>query len=157
MHAIWPGWLSPLLTLQCVLIVTHDLVDIRGWHHGSQVRAAVGPRKFWIGTLINAVFPRVALFYALRFWGAAVPGYVASYWAGYCAVTVIFAIAMWWLPYFFGAKDGTKRLYAAMYAGTRHVLPPRGDNPRPNLLHLVFHALFLLNLGLALGVRFAMT
>jgi hypothetical protein len=45
-------------------------------------------------------------------------------------------------------------MYAAMYAGTKHLLPARGDNPRPNALHLGFHALFALNLGLALWLRF---
>jgi hypothetical protein len=28
-------------------------------------------------------------------------------------------------------------------------LPAHGDNPRPNLLHLYFHVLFLINLVLA--------
>jgi hypothetical protein len=82
-----------------------------------------------------------------------VPGYATGYWAIYCAVTVGSAIAMWWLPYFFGTKEETKRLYAAMYAGTKQLLPTRGDNPRPNALHLFFHALFILNLALALCLR----
>jgi hypothetical protein len=143
-----------LITLQCALIVFHDLVDLPGWHHGRQVRAAVGPRKFWLGTLINAVFPGVAFFFAVRFWHEPVPVYATTYWAAYCAVTVSFAIAMWWVPYFFGASNETTRLYAAMYAGTRHLLPARGDNPRPNALHLGFHALFVVNLALALRLRF---
>jgi hypothetical protein len=37
-----------------------------------------------------------------------------------------------------------------MCAGTRQILPVRGGNPRPNLLHLSFHVLFGLNLGLTL-------
>ena len=154
MHPTLLGWFAVLLALQFTLVVFHDLVDIPGWAHGRQVRAAIGGRKFWIGTLLNAVFPGVALVYALRFWRGPVPGHVASYWWIYCGITVLSAITMWWLPYFFGTKEATKRLYAAMYAGTKHVLPPRGDNPRPNLLHLFFHALFLVNLGLALWLRF---
>ncbi len=71
----------------------------------------------------------------------------------YCAVTVISAIAAWWIPYFRGADEKTKKLYADMYAGTRNILPPRGDNPRPNLLHLYFHALFLITLVLATALR----
>lgn len=141
-----------LLMLQCGLIVLHDLVDIPGWHHGKQVRATVGPRKFWLGTLINAVFPGLAFYLALHFWHEHPPGYATTYWLAYCAVTVGFAIAMWWVPYFFGTDATTRRLYATMYAGTRHVLPARGDNPRPNALHLTFHTLFVLNLGLALGL-----
>jgi len=155
MHSLILGLFVVLISLQFALVVGHDFVDINGWTHGSQVRAVVGRKKFWIGTLINAVFPGLAVFYALRFWQAPPPAHVANYWSGYCGVTVVFAIAMWWLPYFFGAKEETKRMYAAMYAGTKHVLPARGDNPRPNLLHLFFHALFLVNLGLALWLRFA--
>jgi hypothetical protein len=39
-------------------------------------------------------------------------------------------------------------------SGTRHLLPSQRDNPRPNLLHLYFHALFVVNFCLALMVRF---
>ncbi len=155
MHATLTSLFAILISLQFVLIVSHDLIDIPGWAHGRQVRTVVGSRKFWLGTLSTAVFPGAAFFFALRFWRTApVPGYVTTYWWIYCGVTVLSAIAMWWVPYFFGAKAETKREYAAMYAGTKQVLPARGDNPRPNLLHLFFHALFLLNLGLALWLKF---
>lgn len=154
MHSSLLAWFAGLISLQFVVIVAHDLVDIPGWAHGSQVRAVVGGRKFWIATLINAVFPGLAFVSALRFWRGAVPECVANYWGVYCAITVLSAVTMWWLPYFFGTKAETKRMYAQMYAGTIQVLPARGDNPRPNLLHLFFHALFVVNLGLALGVRF---
>ncbi len=155
MHLTRLEWFELLLSLQAGLIVTHDLVEIRGWAHGSQVRAAVGRRKFWLGTLCTGVFPGVALCFALRFWRGPVPDYALSYWWIYCAVTVSSAIAMWWVPYFFGTKEATRRLYATMYAGTIQVLPARGDNPRPNLLHLFFHALFALNLVLALWLKFS--
>jgi hypothetical protein len=45
-------------------------------------------------------------------------------------------------------------MYSNMYAGTIQVLPARGDNPRPNLLHLCFHALFLVTLALSAVLRF---
>ena len=154
MHPTLSALLPVLISLQFFAIVLHDLVDIRGWTHGSQVRAAIGARKFWAATLLNAMFPGLAFAFALRFRTAPVPGFVASYWAVYCGITVLSAIAMWWLPYFFGAKEETRRRYAAMYHGTKQVLPARGDNPRPNLLHLFFHALFVLNFALALRLRF---
>jgi hypothetical protein len=49
------------ITLQFFVVVLHDLVDIPGWTHGSQVKSVVGPRTFWLGTLINAIFPGVAV------------------------------------------------------------------------------------------------
>ena len=50
---------------------------------------------------------------------------------------------MWYLPYLRGAPETQKQEYLQMYAGTRHILPPRGNNPRPNLFHMGIHALFV--------------
>jgi hypothetical protein len=143
-----------LIAVQFVVVAAHDLVDIPGWTHGSQVRALVGQRKLWLVTLVNGIFPGAAAAFAFYFWNKPKPGLVTGYWVIYCAVTVASAIAMWYVPYFFGTTDEQKRDYARMYAGTRQVLPARGDNPRPNLLHLCFHALFVITLVLALALRF---
>jgi len=53
---------------------------------------------------------------------------------------------MWYVPYLFGASDERKAEYARMYAGTHHILPDRDGNPRPNLLHVYFHVLFVITL-----------
>jgi hypothetical protein len=143
-----------LITAQFVVVAVHDLVDIPGWTHGSQVQALVGRRKMWLVTLINSIFPGVAAAFALYYWSRPKPAFVMDYWVIYCAVTVASAIVMWYVPYFFGTTAEQKRNYAKMYAGTRQVLPARGDNPRPNLLHLCFHALFVITLALALMLRF---
>ena len=79
---------------------------------------------------------------------------MADYWIIYCAVTLLSAIAMWYVPYLFGTTEERKRDYSRMYAGARQVLPSRGDNPRPNLLHVCFHVLFLVNFVLVLVLRF---
>jgi hypothetical protein len=143
-----------LLVLQFAVVVMHDWVDIPGWTHGSQVQAVVGRRKLWIASAINALFPGAAVAFALYFWNAAKPWYVTDYWVAYCVVTVASAIFMWYVPYFLGGAERQKEEYARMYAGTRHVLPARGDNPRPNLLHVCFHVLFAANLALVLLLRF---
>lgn len=153
-HASLENVFSALIVLQFVVIVAHDWIDVRGWTHGSQVREVVGRRKLLVATAINAIFPGVAVAFALLFWGATKPWFVGDYWIAYCAVTVLSAIAMWYVPYLFGAGEATRSEYARMYAGTHHVLPSRGDNPRPNLLHVCFHVLFLVNLALALLLRF---
>ncbi len=46
-------------------------------------------------------------------------------------------------------------LWGLARAGTCHVLPPRGDNPRPNLFHIGIHSLFLSNLCLAIEELFS--
>jgi hypothetical protein len=145
---------SVLIIVQLIVIALHDFVNIPGWANGRQVKAVLGSRKLWLGTLSTVIFPALAAGFAFRFWHAPTPGYVVTYWVLYCGVTVFSAVMMWWVPYFFGAKPETKKLYADLYAGTKQVLPPRGDNPRPNLLHLWFHALFAINLVLAITLRF---
>jgi hypothetical protein len=143
-----------LLTLQLVAVAGHDLVDIPGWTHGAQVRAMIGGHKLRLVTLANAAFPGLAVALAIGYWNRPAPRLVADYWVIYCAVTLISAIAMWNVPYLFGATEEKKRLYAQMYAGTRQVLPARGENPRPNLLHVLFHALFVVNFVLVLALSF---
>jgi len=114
----------------------------------------IGKRKLWLITLVNAIFPGVAVAFAVYFWNRPKPEFVADYWIIYCAVTLASAITMWYVPYFLGTSEERKRDYSSMYAGTRQVLPARGDNPRPNLLHVCFHALFVVTFLLALVVRF---
>ena len=143
-----------LIAVQFIVVALHDLIDIPGWTHGGQVKAMIGQRKLVVVTLINAVFPGVAVAFAFYFWNRPKPAYVMDYWLIYCAVTLLSAGIMWYVPYLFGANEQKKREYASMYAGTWQVLPARGDNPRPNLLHVCFHVLFLVNFMLVLSLRF---
>src|SRR5208282_2720121 len=143
-----------LITLRFAVVMAHDWIDVPGWTHGTQVQLVVGRRKLWIATLMNAIFPGIAVAFAFTFWNRPKPGFVTSYWVLYRGVTLASAIFMWYGPYFLGATEKTKRDYLRMYAGTRQVLPPRKDNPRPNLLHLCIHGLFIVNVCLALMVRF---
>jgi hypothetical protein len=142
------------ITVQFLIIALHDLVDVRDWVRGSQVRAVIGRRKAIVATAINALFPGLAMVLAVMALFGPVPRFAASYPVIYCAITVVSAIAMWWVPYWFGTDEKTRREYGAMYAGTKQVLPARGDNPRPNVAHLWFHALFALNLGMAAALTF---
>jgi len=103
---------------------------------------------------VNAVLPGVAVAFAVYYRSRPKPEFVANYWVIYCAITLASAIAMWYLPYFLGAGEKQKRDFARMYAGTKHILPPRGDNPRPNLLHVCFHVLFVVNFVLVVWLRF---
>lgn len=142
-----------LIVVQFLLIVTHDWIDVPGWVTGSQVQAVIGRRRLLIASLINALFPGAAVALAIVYWRTAAPSLAQDYWVLYCAVTVLSAVMMWYVPYVRGTDSRTKDEYARMYAGTRHVLPPHGDNPRPNLLHICFHVLFVVNLALAVWMR----
>jgi hypothetical protein len=100
------------------------------------------------------IFPGLAAAYAVYYWHRPTPVFVLNYWLIYCVVGVMGAISSWWIPYFRGTDEKTKELYSKMYAGTRQVLPPHGDNPRPNLMHLYLHAMGLISLALAIVLRF---
>jgi hypothetical protein len=153
MHAIVQSVFSVLIVLQFLAVTLHDWLDIPGWTHGSRIRAVFGTRRFALATLVNAIFPGIAVAFIFLYRSETKPSFVTSYWVIHRAVTVVSAIMMWWVPYFFGADEKTRRQHQSMYEGTVHVLPPRGDNPRPNLLHLCFHALFLATLSLAIALR----
>lgn len=142
-----------LITVQFIVVVGHDWLHIPGWTHGRQVQAVVGRTKLLWATAINAVFPGLAVGFALWFRGRPHPEFVGTYWVIYCAVTLFSAVGMWYVPYFLGTDEKKKLEYSRMYEGTRHIFPPRGDNPRPNLLHVCFHALFVVNFALALLIR----
>ena len=143
-----------LIVLQFLIIVSHDLIDVPGWIHGSQIQAEIGKGKVWLATLANAVFPGTAVGFALYFWSRPRPDYVSDYWVIYCSIALLSAVGMWYVPYLRGVPEEQTRKYLAMYAGTRHILPSRGDNPRPNLFHVAIHLLFVVNFCLALALRF---
>ncbi|WP_433967630.1 hypothetical protein [Tunturiibacter gelidiferens] len=146
-----------LIVVQFAIIVSHDLVDIPGWVHGSQVQAVVGRRKVLLATLANSVFPGIAVGFALYFWNRPKPNFVPTYWVIYCAVALLSAVGMWYVPYWRGAPVKERSEYMKMYAGTRHILPARGDNPRPNVFHIGIHILFSVTFCLALILRFRQT
>jgi hypothetical protein len=143
-----------LIVLQFAVIVAHDLVDIPGWVHGSQVQAMMGKRKVWLATLANAALPGTAAAFAVWFWAHPKPAFVTNYWVIYCLIAMLSAVGMWYVPYFLGGPEKQKKEYLAMYAGTHQLLPARGDHPRPNTFHIGIHALFLATFSLALILRF---
>jgi hypothetical protein len=142
-----------LISLQFLIILLHDLVEVPGWSHTCQMQAVLGKRKLRTATLINSIFPGTAAAFAFYFWGRPKPLFVSRYWMIYCAITALSVIVMWYLPYFLGPSAKKKDEYRRFYAGTRQILPARGDNPRPNLLHLLFHIVFAATLILALLIH----
>ena len=140
------------LTMQLLIIALHDLIDIRGWVTGSQVQRVIGRRKVLWATAINSLFPGLAAALAIAALFGPIPHFAVRYSVIYCGVTVVSAIAMWYVPYCLGTDEKTSREFHAMYSGTRHLLPARAENPRPNLAHLCFHLIFVVNLGLALTI-----
>jgi len=66
------------LAVQFLTVVLHDLVDIPGWTHDSQVQAVIGRQKALWATAINSVFPGVALALAIYALVGPVPAVCAA-------------------------------------------------------------------------------
>lgn len=49
--------------------------------------------------------------------------------------------ATWWVPYFFGASPKWVEIYSRVQGRTITPIPRRGNNPAPNLEHLILMAL----------------
>jgi len=126
MHRNLEALFGCLITLQFMVVVLHEWIDIPGWTHGRQVQAVIGRNQLLRATAINAVFPGLAVAFAIWFWGRPQPGFVGTYWMIYCGVTLLSAIAMWYIPYFFGADEKKKLEDWRMYAGTKYIFPVRG-------------------------------
>jgi hypothetical protein len=82
-------------TLQFIVVALHDLVEILGWTHSAQVKSIIGRHRLWMVTLVNSIFPGLAVAFAIYFWNRLRPRFVASYWMIYCSMTLASAIAMW--------------------------------------------------------------
>jgi hypothetical protein len=50
---------------------------------------------------------------------------------------------VWWVPYFFGPSKAWQAAYDRLHAQTIKVFPARGNNPIPNLEHMILHTLTL--------------
>jgi hypothetical protein len=143
-----------LIILQLLIIAFHDWINIPGWVHGSRAQEVVGRKKLAWATMVNTIFPGIAVVFALRFYRGPKPGYVLNYWIIYTAITVGSAFSMWWAPYLLGSSSKRLSEYKRMYERTLHVLPIRKGDPGPNLTHIFFHLLFLSTLVLAVALRF---
>jgi hypothetical protein len=142
-----------LITLQFAIIVSHDLIDIPGWVHGSQVQALIGRRKVWLATLANSVFPGIAAGLAIYFWHRPRPAYVPNYWVIYCAVALLSAVGMWYVPYLRGAPQKQKSRILKHVCGNSANSPCAwGQSPHQSLSHghpSVIHGEFLPGFGVA--------
>jgi hypothetical protein len=127
--------------LLTTLVDLHPLNNVRDAKRSDQVTEVA----------VNA--PIMALPAILLGLAATIPLPVLGYLAG--GVELLIAIGgllLWWMPYLIGvavpwATAGTGAswpdLHARTYAHTLIVLPPIGNRPRPNLEHMILHALVL--------------
>lgn len=101
-------------------------------------------------TVVNSMTVLVPLGISIYIFGVNAPPLWAVrtiFWC-YLGLTVG-TIGSWWVPYFLGSSASHKEGFAE-YRNTHQLLPARGDNVRPNTLHIVLHVHVWLCLFLAL-------
>jgi hypothetical protein len=146
--------LALLLAAVAYFLVT-TLVDL---YPLNNVRDAKRPEQI-TEVLVNA--PLMTLPAALLGVAAAISLPALGYAAGATELfSAVGGLALWWPPYLVGrtvpwatagADVSWTDLHARTYARTVIVLPRIGDRPRPNLEHMILHALMLAAAACALA------
>ncbi len=69
----------------------------------------------------------------------------------YYFVLLAIEFATWWIPYLFRPSQKWLEVYSRIHSQTITVLPRRGNNPVPNLEHLILHCLSLVTAPVTLA------
>jgi hypothetical protein len=142
------------LALQVLHLLSQDWIDLFPLNDIAQLKQAMSPSGRLLMIVGNSLPAILSLILALIYSGQTKPLGVGLYWAAYFGSVIVLMYTMWYKPYIFGATAEQRQEYAQAYGRTHQILPPRGDNPRPNSFHVILHVLFLVNACLALGIGF---
>jgi hypothetical protein len=144
------GMLTLALILLSATVAYFLLITLVDLHPFNNVRDAKRSEQI-VEVAVNA--PIMALPAILLGLAATIASPVLGYLAGGLELLIaIGGLLLWWMPYLIGvtapwATAGTgvtwSDLHARTYAHTLIVLPRIGNRPRPNLEHMILHALFL--------------
>jgi hypothetical protein len=141
----------PLALTLIVLTVAYSLVTtLVDLYPFNNVRSAIRSEQITEVSINAPVMLLPAVLLALAA-GLSLPalGYVAG---GLELLIAAGGLLLWWMPYLTGvsapwATAGTgstwPELHARTYGQTLTVLPRIGDRPRPNVEHMILHALIL--------------
>ena len=142
------------LALQTLHLICQDWLDLFPLNDIAQLKQTMSPTSRLLMILGNSAPSIIALSLALIFLDQPTPLGVGLYWAAYFGSVLVLMYFMWYKPYVFGATMEQRQEYMRAYGRTHHMLPPRGENPRPNTFHLILHVLFVVNSALAIGIGF---
>jgi hypothetical protein len=142
------------LALQVLHLISQDWIDLFPLNDIAQFKRSMSSTSRLLMIVGNSLPAIVALILALIYIGQPKPLGVGLYWVAYFGSVIVLMYTMWYKPYIFGASAEQRQEYAQAYGRTHQIVPPRGDNPRPNSFHVILHMLFLVNTCLALGIGF---
>ena len=142
---------SPALTIALAVfvlyLIIHDWVTVPRFNEPRSGGISPGQRA---AISVGNVLPPLLLLIlvAVSPTTGPMPWWTVLWGAIYFVAFLVLVWLSWYQPYLRGTTPERTASYEAEFAGTIHVLPSRGDHPRPNLAHVVLHLLMLVCLVL---------
>ena len=145
------------LGLAIVSFIYYELTTLIDLYPFNNVRGST-PSERSTEAVINGI-PLLVAAILIALSAIPVVKWLAFVAAAVVGILAIMGLLLWWLPYVadvtvpWATVPGTTwaELHARTYAETIIVVPPIGNRPRPNLEHMILHALFLGTAGVALA------
>jgi hypothetical protein len=143
-----------LLTLQCLILLLHDWISMPPLNDIAAMRRTLPARARMLMVAGNLLPPLIVLVLETRLYEQPKPLGIGIYFVAYFVITLVMIYMSWYHPYLAGATAEEKERFRAEYGRTLQLLPPRGDNPRPNAIHVFLHLIILINAALAVPIGF---
>jgi len=123
------------ISLQLLLLVYHQLTTLFDFYPFNGIRFSQ-PKERYTEAVINftlMVLPLLGYLFKISS--------LMRFGAAFYFILFACEIATWFVPYFFGASPKWQEIYSRVQGRTIMLIPPRGQNPTPNLEHLILMAL----------------
>ena len=143
--------LYKIITLVCSLLILlfllfHDWIDAYPLNDLKRLNRHCSFKNKILMTLINVPFFVIYLGILLMYWSEPFSFHARFYLTLCNIVFCIGIIFSWWLPYVFGWPKSQAQELGQMYNSTHTFLPRIGTNPTPDTLHILFYAVFIINM-----------
>jgi hypothetical protein len=130
-----------------LFIALHDWLPLGKLNNLQGIRAVDSRAKLFLVTLLSTLPFAIGLAGSLYYAPGRFPSWLLwLLWISY-GFGLYGMLRTWWLPYFFGGDPERRARYQTRFAGTHAFLPVR-HGIRPDTLHVSFHAVVLLLIGL---------
>jgi hypothetical protein len=136
-----------LQVFQVLFLAVHDWVPLGKLNDVDAVRRADTRGRLIRVTFIQTVPYAIGLFYSVRAYGHAWPGWLDWYlWISY-GLLFIGQLRAWWAPYLLRPEPIRAERYREMFGNTSSFLPVRNEMV-PNTAHISLHVATLATLVL---------
>ena len=125
------------IALQVLLLVYHQLTTLFDFYPFNGVRFSK-PKERYAEAGLNfalTVLPPIGYFFGISG--------LMRFGAVFYFILIACEIATWFIPYFFGASPKWQEIFSRVQGRTIMLIPRRGQNPTPNLEHLILMVLTL--------------